>query len=278
MTRIAIYGIVILLTISAGAAFAQESLISVKTDDNHYDEGDTIVVSGAVTTIISNTPVTMQIYLDGIIKDIAQIVVAQDGNYSHTILAEGVYWNERGDCTIKVLYGSGNSAETQFTYSPRTEVVITTDSSEVDAGSYGTFDVEYTIVGGVVDHMEVDSANLGVLVQIRTTDEEGSITLSLPREFIGAQKEDKSDEEYIVLIDDIPTSYTESVGPLESRVIKMNFQGGDSDILIIGTYIIPEFGTSEIAMMILGVGIIVVVLVVRNRFQTRLEIQKSTFL
>ena len=278
MTRIAIYGIVILLTISAGAAFAQESLISVKTDDNHYDEGDTIVVSGAVTTIISNTPVTMQIYLDGTIKDIAQIVVAQDGSYSHTILAEGAYWNERGDYTIKVLYGSGNSAETQFTYSPRTAVVTTTDSFEVDAGSYGTFDVEYTIVGGAVDHMEVDSANLGVLVQIRTTDEEGSITLSLPREFIGAQKEDKSDEEYIVLIDGIPTSYTESVGPLESRVIKMNFQGGDSDILIIGTYVVPEFGTSEIAMIILGVGIIAVVLVVRNRFQTRLEIKKSTFL
>lgn len=277
MTNIAIYGIMILLTISAGAAFAQESLISVKTDDSHYDEGDTIVVSGAVTTVISNTPVTMQIHLDGTIKDIAQIVVAQDGSYSHTILAEGAYWNERGDYTIRVLYGSGNSAEAQFTYSPITVVVPTTDSFEVDAGNYGTFDVEYTIVGGAVDHMEVDSENLGVLVQIRTTDDEGSITLSLPREFIGAQKEDRSDEEYIVLIDGIPTSYTESTGQSGSRVIKMNFQDGDSDVLIIGTYVVPEFGTSEIAMIILGAGIIAVVLVARNKFQARLEIQKSTF-
>ena len=42
------YGLILLLTIFTGTAFAQESPVSVQTDDNHYDEGDTIVISGKV--------------------------------------------------------------------------------------------------------------------------------------------------------------------------------------------------------------------------------------
>ena len=54
------YGIIFLLVISAGSIFAQESLISVQTDDKNYDEGDTVVISGQVTTVIGSTPITLQ--------------------------------------------------------------------------------------------------------------------------------------------------------------------------------------------------------------------------
>ncbi len=46
------YGLIALLIISAGTVFAQESLITVQTDDNNYDEGDIVVVSGNVTTVV----------------------------------------------------------------------------------------------------------------------------------------------------------------------------------------------------------------------------------
>ena len=49
------YGLIVLLIISTSSAFAQESLISVQTDDNHYSEGDTVVVSGTVNTVIGQT-------------------------------------------------------------------------------------------------------------------------------------------------------------------------------------------------------------------------------
>ena len=57
------YGIIFLLIISTGTVFAQESLISVQTDDNNYDEGDTIVISGNVGTVIGDTPVIIQFLL-----------------------------------------------------------------------------------------------------------------------------------------------------------------------------------------------------------------------
>ena len=260
-----------LTAVSTGTVSAQESIVSVKTDDSHYDEGDTIVVSGSVTTVISNTPITLLVYYENEIKDIAQIVVAQDGSYSHTIIAEGARWNNQGEYSVVVTYGKGNTADAVFTYAPKSEVVRTSNHFEVSAGSYGTFDVDYTIQGGTVDNMEIEYNNLALRVDITATDE-GSITLDLPREFIGAEKENGRDEIWIVLIDNIPTSYSESEMQEEeeegSRVITVNFEEGDTTVLIIGTYVVPEFGTITM-MVILIVGVAATVLVVRrnSRFQ-----------
>ncbi len=256
-----------LLIISTGTVFAQESLISVQTDDNHYDEGDTVVISGQITTIVGSTPVTLQLFTEGNLVDIAQITVAQDGSYSHTVIAEGPLWSKQGDYLVRVSYGEGNIAESEFSYTPKSEVVETTTNFEVDAGSYGTFDVEYTIKGGTVEDMVVDSDIFAVIVQIDATDE-GTITLDLPREFIGAEKQDGKDDTFIILIDAIEVAYQESVVHVDSRVITINFEQDDSDIEIIGTYVVPEFGT--IVMLILVIGIITTIAITRSKFQIKI--------
>jgi len=154
------YGLIALLIISTGTVFAQEtsnvSLVNVQTDDNNYDEGDIIVVSGSVTTVIGDTPVTLQLFIEGNLVEIAQITVAQDGTYSYTIIAEGPLWKKIGDYVVKVTYGEGNIAETEFSFTPKSESIETTIIFEVDAGSHGTFDVEYTIKGGTIKDMIVD--------------------------------------------------------------------------------------------------------------------------
>ncbi|AJM91958.1 PEFG-CTERM sorting domain-containing protein [Nitrosopumilus piranensis] len=261
------YGLISVLVISTGFAFAQESLISVQTDDKNYDEGDTIVISGKVTTVIRETPVTLQLFTEGNLVDIAQITVAQDGTYSHTVIAEGPLWSKAGDYLVRVLYGEGNIAEYEFSFTPETESVVTTTNFEVDAGSHGTFDVEYTIKGGTVKNMIVDSDIFALIVQVDSTDE-GVITLDLPREFIGAEKQDGKDDTFIILIDGVEVAYQESMVHSDSRVITINFEQGDSDIEIIGTYIVPEFGT--IAMMILLVGIMATVILTRNKYQIKI--------
>jgi hypothetical protein len=69
-----VYAIIPLLVISTGVIFAEEtSLISVQTDDNNYDEGDTIVISGNISTVVGETPVTLQLFTEGNLVDIAQI-------------------------------------------------------------------------------------------------------------------------------------------------------------------------------------------------------------
>ena len=260
------YGIIFLLLFSTGVAFAQESLVSVKTDDNNYDEGDTIVISGQVATIIGETPVTLQLFSEGNMIDIAQIRVAQDGSYSHTVIAEGPLWQNQGNYLVRSSYGEGNIAEVEFSYTPKRDAVTTTTNFEVDAGSHGTFDVEYTIKGGSVEDMEIDSKNFSLLVEIKSTDE-GNITLELPREFIGAEKQDGKDEIFIILIDGIEVAYEESVVHNDSRVITIGFEEGDKQIQIIGTYAIPEFG--PIIMIVLTIAMIFAMLVSKNRIQIK---------
>ncbi len=261
------YGLIVLLIISTGTVFAQEAIINVQTDDNSYDEGDIVTISGKVTTVIGETPITLQLFIEGSLVDIAQITVAQDGSYSHTIIAEGPLWKKIGNYLIRVSYGEGNIAETEFSFSPKSESIETTTIFEVSAGSQGTFDVEYTIKGGTIKNMILDADIFAIIVQIESTDE-GTISLDLPREFIGAEKQDGKDDTFIILIDGIEVAYQESVVHSDSRVITINFEEGDSDIEIIGTYVIPEFGT--IVMMILIAGIMTIIIASRNKFQIKI--------
>ena len=255
--------IVSLLLITIGTVFAQELLISIQTDDKNYDEGDTIVISGNVKTVIGETPIILQLFTEGNLVDIAQLTVAQDGSFTKTFLAEGALWKKSGEYTVVASYQE-HQVETNFSYTPKSKMVETTEPYEVDAGSHGTFDVNYTIKGGTVKNMVVDSEIFVVIVQIDATDE-GTITLDLPREFIGAEKQDGKDDTFIILIDGIEVAYQETVVQSDSRVISINFEQGDSDIEIIGTYVVPEFGT--IVMMVLIVGIMATILITRNKFQ-----------
>ena len=95
----------------------------------------------------------------------------------------------------------------------------------------------------------------------------------MPREFIGAEKQDGKDDIFIILIDGIDVGYEESVVLSDSRVITINFEEGDSKIEIIGTYVVPEFGI--MVMMILAIGIITIIISTRNKFQIKNLVVKS---
>tara|TARA_B100001142_G_scaffold167692_1_gene167512 strand:- start:7 stop:768 length:762 start_codon:yes stop_codon:yes gene_type:complete len=250
-----------------GSVFADTSLISVQTDDNNYDEGDTILISGSVTTIIGDTPVTLQLFKDGNMVQVAQFAVAQDGNFSHTIIAEGPQWKNEGEYIVKVVYGEDNISETFFNFTSTNELIQTTSNFEVNAGDSGTFDVRYSIRGGLVDNISINPEILGLVVDI-TTNDDGTLVLDLPRQFIDAEKQNGKDEEFIILINDVQTTYEESTSFSEIRTISIDFQKNDSKVEIIGTYVVPEFGT--IVMIILTIGIMASILLTKNKFQIKI--------
>ena len=255
-----------------GTAFAEGSLISVQTDNGNYDEEDTIVISGKVTTLIGDTQVTLQLFQESTLIEIAQIKVAQDGNYSTTINAWGPLWQNQGTYLIKVTYGEDNVAETSFDYTPKSEIIEITETIEVGAGDTGTFDLRYTIRGGTIETIDVDPENFGLLVKITSLDD-GKLILELPREFIDAEKQNGKDEVFIILIEKgnneiIETQYEEETSHSEIRTLTINFEENDSSIQIIGTYVIPEFGT--IVMIILTIGIMASILLTRNKFQIKI--------
>ena len=261
------YTLMILAVISMGTAFAQESLITVETDESNYHEGDTIVISGEVATIIGETQITMQLFKGANMVEIAQIKVSQDGNYVHTIIAQGPLWKNQGDYTVRTVYGENNIAETAFKYTSELQITETTKEFPVDAGDSGTFDIKYTIRGGLVESIDIEPENLGLSVKINSSNN-GKIILQLPREFIDSEKQNGKDEEFIILINDVQTTYEKIQSDSKIRSLGINFEKGDSEIQIIGTYVIPEFGT--IVMIILTIGILASILLTKNKFQIKI--------
>jgi len=226
-------------------AFSQtQSILSIELSNEIYEEGDSIVISGNVTTIVGETPVTISIFFgnQSSLIEIAQLVVAQDGTFTHTVLAQGPLWNNEGKYLVRGQYSEGNVVETSFEFFNKQTMRDTTDIFEVDAASFGTFDVEYTIRGGSISDMIVDSHIFGMKIFIET-DSDGSITVNLPRKSIDAKKTNGDDDIFIILIDGIEVPYQEDLEDSKTRLITVEFQEEDSVIEIIGTFVIPEFGT-----------------------------------
>jgi predicted secreted protein with PEFG-CTERM motif len=267
MKIVIFYTLMILGVISMGTAFAEEALISVQTNEDNYTEGDTILISGKTVTIIRDTQVTLQLFQGGNLIEIAQIKVSQDGNYVHTIIAQGQLWKNQGSYIVKATYGESNSSETQFDYTPESKIIEIVEDFEVDAGNSGTFDIKYTIRGGIVENIKIEPENLGLVVKINSS-HDGKIILELPREFIDAEKQNGKDEEFIILINNSQTTYEEIQSDSTARIIEINFEKGDSEIQIIGTHVIPEFGT--IVMIILTIGILASILLTKNKFQIKI--------
>ncbi len=252
------YGIFVILLFTATPAFAQT--ISINTDNSTYDEGDAIIISGRVPTIIDETtPITLQIFHENTLVQVGQVDVAQDGSYSHIIIT-GEAWSKKGEYIITAVYGEGR-AQTEFEYYPETETPDIIELFEVGDGGSGTFDVQYIMRGGTIKDMYIDQHNYSLIIDIETEDR-GTIFLDIPKNALDAADQNGYID-FIVMVDGIQVPYEESRKDLASRIITIPFDEGDSKIIIIGTHIIPEFGATTI--MILAVTITLMTILVKNK-------------
>ena len=251
-------------------AFSQ-SLLEVTLSEEVYFEGDVVVISGKVSTVIQETPVTIQMIRIGdndeeSIVEIAQIEVAQDGTFSHTIKAEGSQWRSEGEYVVRAFYGIDNIADVYFDFFIKGQEVLLIFEVEKPDQS-GTFDVEYIIRGGNVTDIIVDQEFFELIVLIES-ESDGAITLELPRTAIDAKKSDGTDDIFIILIDGIEVPFIETQNDENTRTITIEFEETDSDIEIIGTFVIPEFGT--ITSLVLAISIISIIIISSKRNLVRI--------
>ena len=127
-----------------------------------------------------------------------------------------------------------------------------------------TYDVSYTMDGGTVKDIAVDTQNLVLLISVETTGD-GTLTITLPRSLIDAKIGDQ-DDQFFVLADGELIDFEESKTDTD-RTLKIPFTYGIETIDISGTQIVPEFGS--LSTIILAIGIISVIatgLMTRNKF------------
>jgi len=249
-------------------AFSQ-SLLELTLSEEVYFEGDVIVISGKVNTVIQETPVTIQVIHLGeneSIIEIAQIEVALDGTFSDTVTAIGPLWQLEGEYVVRAFYGVDSVADVYFDFFKKDQEASLIFEVEKPDQS-GTFDIEYIIRGGNVTDIIVDQEFFGLIVLIEPKSD-GAITLKLPRTAIDAKQSDGTDDIFIILIDGVEVPFTETQNDANTRTIIIKFEKTDSDIEIIGTFVIPEFGT--IASLVLAVSLISIIIISSKRNLVRI--------
>ena len=252
--------LILISSVSINSIFAQEisgQKISITTDNTAYEEGDIITVTGNIDKILPGTPIILQIFIDRTQVDVAQIDVSSQGDFSTTFVASGPLWSNDGDVKIRASYGT-MFTETNFTFYSQVKEDTFLLNQEVEIPNEGTFDVPYTMKGGTVQSILLNQENLGLDININTTSD-GSITLELNRNYIDSIKPDGTNEDFIIMVynlqvnEPVQTEFLDLESTDESRVIQIPIKSGDNLIQIIGTFVIPEFGTITQFVLIIAI-------------------------
>jgi len=242
-------------------------ILDISTDKEAYNPGETITVSGNVNPQIPGTDVILQIVspINNIVH-LDQLEVDSDGNFSGNIETDfGGLWKNSGAYEIRAFYWNDVRVDIQFDYGmtsvgmmqekPLDESVQTEESTEIvgveERGDLSLdilgVNVNYTINGGKIISIIPDLDETSLIITIETTTD-GELIITLPKDVI--------DGIFFVLVDGEETIYTEEVNDNSSTLI-IPFYNGTEEIEIIGTFVIPEFGT--IVVLVLAIAIITII-------------------
>lgn len=110
------------------------------------------------------------------------------------------------------------------------------------------FDIEYAITGGALDEVTAEPATQTLLFAINSTSD-GTLTVWLPTNVIDAE------EEFSVFVDDefgnsVVNELNETT---DARVLEIEFESGATEIEIVGTFIVPEFGAIAILVALVAI-------------------------
>ncbi|KER06384.1 MG2 domain protein [Marine Group I thaumarchaeote SCGC AAA799-E16] len=256
---------ILVASIGMAPAFGQiQNTIVVTTDKTAYSEGEIIMVTGEVRDLYSGTPVSLIVKApNGNMVSIAQLTVGADKKFSTEITAGGSLMRAEGTYTITVQYGNDNrSATTSFEFGGSTVEKptdsMTSEVTDTTVSIEGSTDlIGYEITGAKLLGIMPDVDANSLIISIDAMDD-GSITLTIPRSVLDATFPDGADDDFFVLVDGEEVDFDETKSSTD-RTLTITFPAGAEEIEIIGTFVVPEFGT--IAAMILAVAIISIIAV-----------------
>ena len=275
-----VYYRIIFIVIAVGITFgltptiaAVEDPISVSTSRDIYYENDIIIVFGKVTSILNELPVTIQLYHEDNLIAVDQVEIALDGTFATDFRAKGNFWKEDGTYIVRAFYTPEKIAEKTFQFFKKLSGG-TSSLFPVDIPNSGSFDLGYSIIGGEVRDIILNQDNYSILTEINA-DSNGNLVLKLPRENIESKTNDGMDEIFIILIsktgldseDFVEVQFEEiETGP-DFRTVRIQFEEDDRWIKIVGTYVIPEFGT--IVTMILLIAVTTTIVMYKSKFSIK---------
>ncbi|HJU13363.1 MAG TPA: copper-binding protein [Candidatus Nitrosotalea sp.] len=219
--------------------------VTLSTDKLSYESGDTIVASG--TAINTPAGIVMGIKVvapNGNIVRVDQATVGSDGTFTTTIVSGGALWQQAGMYTVEAQQvNTQKSASSEFYFSgPPTVPFI----SSVLVNNTN-MSLPYTIVNGNVASAYVNTYMRSLIITFQAHGK-GALTINLPRTLIDSKGANQTDLDFVVTSDGKAPAFEETRNAT-TRDLVIPFEANMTQIRVIGTQVVPEFGPAPILVL-----------------------------
>ena len=210
--------------------------LTVEADNSSYDHDSTITVTGQVANVIpGNVPATITVVnpMNSIVA-LDQVNVSNDGTFETTVNTTGGVWKHDGTYTINVKYGGQSDT-----------VRIDVDVCESRIFINGTNCLPYEISGGIVTGATHNADDNSIIISLDAQDD-GTLTVT--------PSESTQEGIFMVLVDGEEWDDVE----INGNAVTVMFPAGAEEIEVIGTFVVPEFGTIASLVLVVAISSIVV--------------------
>ena len=233
-----------------------DSAIPLQIESNgvNFDHNSTIEINGQVGNMRDGTPVTVIVTGATGVVTIEQITPSADGSFSLSVNTASPLMKYDGEYKIKATYGDAGINDVIVVTLEGGLVKQAPSHSGHEEGHHEAADLtkqlDYNISGGMVESITATGDD-SLLVSIHMAEDDGELTITLSEDIITPF----NDGSFFVLVNGEESDDAHQMG----NKLMIPFDATTTDIEIVGTHVVPEFGT--IAMIVLAVAIVSIIAV-----------------
>ena len=229
--------------------------------DYTYDHNSIISISGHSNLNNPEMPITIEVINPiGNLVTVQQILVAKNSDFSVKFTTNGPLWTKDGTYIIKAQGGSGS-----FTiFKTKVELsggVPTGGKCAVNELSANNYCIPYSITGATVSSSSINTKNKSIMIMLSNS-EDGTLDIKPSTDIIKGIS--------LVLVDG---QQWDDV-TISGNDVTIMFPAGTEEIEVIGTSVVPEFGS--LAVLILVIAIVTGVVFSRKRLMLSGKISTLT--
>ncbi len=227
--------------------------LQIESNGVNFDHNSTIEINGQIGNMRDGTPVTVIVTGSTGVVTIEQLTPSSDGSFSLSVNTASPLMKYDGEYKIKATYGDAGINDV---------IVVTLEGGLVkQAPSHSgheehheaadlTKQLDFNISGGMVESITATGDD-SLLVSIHMAEDDGELTITLSEDIITPF----NDGSFFVLVNGEESDDAHQMGDQ----LMIPFDSTTTDIEIVGTHVVPEFGT--IAMIVLAVAIVSIIAV-----------------
>ena len=236
--------------------------LSIWTDNLRYGHDSIVTLNGYSKLTNREQPITITIFNPlGNVVEAQQVIADTTGDFKIRFNTNGDLWSSDGEYIIKAQISQDILFKTKIEIVSELGGVPQCSTSELttpsDTGA--TFCIPFTRTGKITSvESFLDTKSKSLVITLRGSTNYDPLVIDLPR-YILDSKSGTSDSNFVVLVDGKQIEYEELFTTEDNRKISIAVTPSlESQIEIIGTQVIPEFGPVAVLVLISAIATVLV--------------------